>query len=96
MEPPPVALERDRATKDAVVIAATLAALAGPAKSRQSLLVRPEVVTIALRAHRTRQMVDQLVAGSRWPTAVRLIVAASQGFGLEDVKNLIGHTAPSC
>ncbi len=34
-------------------------------RSRRSLVL-PESVTVALRAHRTRQKMDQLVAGSRW------------------------------
>jgi integrase len=34
-------------------------------RSRRNLVL-PEVVTVALRAHRTRQKMDQLVAGSRW------------------------------
>jgi integrase len=34
-------------------------------RGRRSLVL-PEVVTVALRAHRTRQKTDRLVAGSRW------------------------------
>ena len=34
-------------------------------RSRRTLVL-PEVVTTALRAHRTRQKADRLVAGSRW------------------------------
>jgi integrase len=34
-------------------------------RSRRSLVL-PEAVTVALRAHRTRQRMDRLAAGSRW------------------------------
>lgn len=96
-------------------------------------VVLPEVVITALRAHRTRQLMDRLHAGSRWmdtghvftTTVGTPLDAASvtrsfqqlldrgglprcrfhdlrhaaatfllaQGFTLEDVKNLLGHSS---
>ncbi len=101
-------------------------------RSRRSLVL-PEVVVTALRAHRTRQRMERLVAGSRWvdgdwvfvssigtplhaATVTRAFQAAlakaglprsrfhdlrhatatfllAQGFTLEDVKNLLGHSS---
>ena len=107
--------------------------LLGPKTDRsRRLVVLPEAVRVALRAHRTRQKLDHLVAGSRWSdsghvfatmlgkphhaaTVTRAFEQAlaraelphtrfhdlrhsaatfllSQGFGLEDVKNLLGHS----
>jgi len=101
-------------------------------RSRRTVVL-PEVVITALRAHRTRQRMDRLLAGSRWmdtghvfATTVgtpldaasvtrsfqRLLDRAglprcrfhdlrhaaatfllAQGFTLEDVKNLLGHSS---
>ncbi|MGH2407135.1 MAG: tyrosine-type recombinase/integrase [Candidatus Limnocylindrales bacterium] len=101
-------------------------------RSRRTVML-PEVVTAGLRAHRTRQPMEQLVAGSRWvdsghvftstigtplhgSTVTRAFQAAltrselpqsrfhdlrhaaatfllAQGFTLEDVKNLLGHSS---
>jgi len=97
------------------------------------MVVLPEVVVTALRAHRTRQRMERLVAGSRWvdtghvfattvgtaldaATVTRSFQRAldraglprnrfhdlrhaaatfllAQGFTLEDVKNLLGHSS---
>lgn len=101
-------------------------------RSRRTVSV-PEVVVTALRAHRTRQLMERLVAGSRWadsghvftttigtpiePAAVTRAFHAvleraglprsrfhdlrhaaatfllAQGFTLEDVKRLLGHSS---
>jgi integrase len=101
-------------------------------RSRRTVVL-PEIAVAALRAHRTRQRMERLVAGSRWvdtghvfATSVgtaldaaavtrslqRLLVRAglpqsrfhdlrhaaatfllAQGFMLEDVKNLLGHSS---
>ena len=101
-------------------------------RSRRSVEL-PERAVSALRAHRTRQLMDRLVAGSRWvdgdwvfastigtplhaATVTRAFQAAlvraglprsrfhdlrhatatfllAQGFTLEDVKNLLGHSS---
>jgi integrase len=93
---------------------------------------QPGVVVRALKAHRTRQKLDRLVAGSRWSDSGHVFATMlgkphhaatisrafqdaldraalphtrfhnlrhsaatfllSQGFGLEDVKNLLGHS----
>jgi len=101
-------------------------------RSRRTLVL-PEIAVGALRAHRTRQRMERLVAGSRWQetgyvfttlrgspldaatvtrafqraleraglphsrfhdlrhTAATFLLA--QGFTLEDVKNLLGHSS---
>jgi integrase len=101
-------------------------------RSRRFVML-PDSVTAALRAHRTRQRMERLVAGSRWvdsghvfttlhgtpyhaATITRAFKAAltraglpacrfhdlrhaaatfllAQGFTLEDVKNLLGHSS---
>ncbi len=101
-------------------------------RSRRSVAL-PEVVVSALRAHRTRQRMERLVAGSRWQdtghvfaTTIGTPIEAArvtrsfalaleraglphirfhdlrhaaatfllaQGFTLEDVKNLLGHSS---
>jgi integrase len=101
-------------------------------RSRRTVVL-PEVAVAALRAHRTRQRMERLVAGSRWvdtghvfATSVgtpldaatvtrsyhRVLARAglphsrfhdlrhaaatyllAQGFTLEDVKNLLGHSS---
>ncbi len=101
-------------------------------RSRRSVAL-PEVVITALRAHRTRQRMDRLVAGSRWQDTGHLFATTigtpieaarvtrsfglaleraglphirfhdlrhaaatfllGQGFTLEDVKNLLGHSS---
>jgi len=101
-------------------------------RSRRSIVI-PEVVVAALRAHRTRQRMERLVAGSRWvdsdhvfATTIGTPIEAAavtrsfqcslaraglphsrfhdlrhaaatfllaQGFTLEDVKNLLGHSS---
>jgi len=101
-------------------------------RSRRSVSL-PEVVVSALRAHRTRQRMERLVAGSRWQdtehtfaTTIGTPIEAArvtrsfglaleraglprirfhdlrhaaatfllaQGFTLEDVKNLLGHSS---
>ncbi len=101
-------------------------------RSRRSVSL-PEVVDTALRAHRTRQRMERLVAGSRWQdtghvfaTTIGTPIEAArvtrsfalaleraglphvrfhdlrhaaatfllaQGFTLEDVKNLLGHSS---
>ncbi|MDQ3407142.1 MAG: site-specific integrase, partial [Chloroflexota bacterium] len=101
-------------------------------RSRRSIVI-PEVVVAALRAHRTRQRMERLVAGSRWmasdhvfattigtPIEAAAVTRAfrkalaraglphsrfhdlrhaaanfllAQGFTLEDVKNLLGHSS---
>jgi integrase len=101
-------------------------------RSRRTVML-PEVVVTALQAHRTRQRVERLVAGSRWvdsghvfttsigtPLEAAVVTRAfqralaraglprsrfhdlrhaaatfalSQGFTLEDVKNLLGHSS---
>jgi integrase len=101
-------------------------------RSRRTIWL-PEVVLTALRAHRTRQKMERLVAGSRWvdsghvfatsrgtpldaATVTRTFQRAlaqaglphrrfhdlrhsaatfllAQGFTLEDVKNLLGHSS---
>ena len=101
-------------------------------RSRRSVSL-PEVVVTALRAHRTRQRMERLVAGSRWQdtghvfaTTIGTPIEAArvtrsfalaleraglahirfhdlrhaaatfllaQGFTLEDVKNLLGHSS---
>ena len=101
-------------------------------RSRRTLVL-PEVAVTALRAHRTRQRMERLVAGSRWhdtghvfTTTVGTPIEAArvtrafhaaliradlppsrfhdlrhaaatyllaQGFTLEDVKNLLGHSS---
>ena len=111
----------------------TLTLLEPKTDRSRRLVVLPEAVRVALRAHRTRQKMDRLVAGSRWsrqrsrlrddarqaaprrdhhagPSRHALDRAElphtrfhdlrhsaatfllSQGFGLEDVKNLLGHS----
>jgi integrase len=100
-------------------------------RSRRTLVL-PEIAVTGLRAHRTRQRMERLVAGSRWQetgyvftttrgspldaaTVTRAFQAAlqraglphcrfhdmrhtaatfllAQGFTLEDVKNLLGHS----
>ena len=45
---------------------------------------------IALRAHRTRQRMDQLVAGSLWVDSGHVLLA--HGMTLGDVKNQLGHS----
>jgi integrase len=45
---------------------------------------------IALRAHRTRQRMDHLVAGSLWVDSGHVLLA--QGMTLGDVKNQLGHS----
>ncbi len=97
------------------------------------IVVLPEVVVAALRAHRTRQRMERLVAGSHWvdsghvfattigtPIEAAAVTRAfqralaraglphsrfhdlrhaaatfllAQGFTLEDVKNLLGHSS---
>ena len=101
-------------------------------RSRRTVVL-PEIAVTALRAHRTRQRMDRLVAGSRWhdtghvfTTTVGTPIEAArvtrafhaalaraglprsrfhdlrhaaatyllaQGFTLEDVKNLLGHSS---
>ena len=101
-------------------------------RSRRTLVL-PEIALTALRAHRTRQRMERLVAGSRWQETAyvfttslgsaldaatvtrafqRALVRAglphsrfhdlrhtaatfllAQGFTLEDVKNLLGHSS---
>lgn len=101
-------------------------------RSRRTVIL-PDVVVTALRAHRTRQRMERLVAGSRWadsghvfattigtPIEAAAVTRAfhralaradlphnrfhdlrhaaatfllAQGFGLEDVKNLLGHSS---
>ena len=101
-------------------------------RSRRTVML-PEVVVGALQAHRTRQKMERLVAGSRWvdsghvftttigtPLEAAVVTRAfqralaraglpksrfhdlrhaaatfalSQGFTLEDVKNLLGHSS---
>lgn len=101
-------------------------------RSRRSVGL-PEIVVTALRAHRTRQRMERLVAGSRWvdtghvfATSIGTPIEAAavsrafqvalvraglphtrfhdlrhaaatfllaQGFTLEDVKNLLGHSS---
>jgi integrase len=101
-------------------------------RSRRTIAL-PEVVVVALRAHRTRQLMERLVAGSRWvetghvfattigtPIEAAAVTRAfaralaraglpksrfhdlrhaaatfalSQGYGLEDVKQLLGHSS---
>lgn len=101
-------------------------------RSRRTVVL-PEVAVTALRAHRTRQRMERLVAGSRWvdtghvfATSVGTALDAAtvtrsfqraldraglphsrfhdlrhaaatfllaQGFTLEDVKNLLGHSS---
>ena len=101
-------------------------------RSRRNLIL-PDVALAALRAHRTRQRMERLVAGSRWKDSGHVfsttigtpIEAAAvtrgfqralaraglphsrfhdlrhaaatfllaQGFTLEDVKNLLGHSS---
>ena len=113
-------------------VAGTLTLLEPKTDRSRRLVVLPEAVRVALRAHRTRQKMDRLVAGSRWidsghvfatmlgkphhaATISRAFEQAlaraelphtrfhdlrhsaatfllSQGFGLEDVKNLLGHS----
>jgi integrase len=106
-----------------------------PPKTERSrrVVMLPEVVVAALLAHRTRQKMERLVAGSRWvdtghvftttigtPLEAAVVTRAfqraltraglprsrfhdlrhaaatfalSQGFTLEDVKNLLGHSS---
>ena len=101
-------------------------------RSRRSVS-RPDVVVTALRAHRTRQRMERLVAGSRWQDTGHVFATTigtpleaarvtrsfalaleraglphirfhdlrhaaatfllAQGFTLEDVKNLLGHSS---
>ncbi len=101
-------------------------------RSRRTIVL-PEVVVVALRAHRTGQKMEHLVAGSRWvdtghvfatnigtPIEAAAVTRAyqralaraglphgrfhdlrhaaatfllAQGFTLEDVKNLLGHSS---
>jgi integrase len=101
-------------------------------RSRRTVML-PEVVVAALSAHRTRQKMERLVAGSRWvdsghvftttigtPLEAAVVTRAfqralaraglprsrfhdlrhaaatfalAQGFTLEDVKNLLGHSS---
>ena len=101
-------------------------------RSRRTVVL-PDVVIAALRAHRTRQRMERLVAGSRWkdsghvfattigtPLEAAVVTRAFQqslgraglprsrfhdlrhsaatfllaeGFTLEDVKNLLGHSS---
>jgi len=100
-------------------------------RSRRSLVL-PDAVVSALRAHRTRQLMDRLLAGSRWVESGHVFASTTgtpyhaatvsrcfqdaldraglprvrfhdlrhsaatfllaQGFTLEDVKNLLGHS----
>ncbi len=102
------------------------------ARSRRTVVI-PEFVVSALRAHRTRQRMDRLVAGSRWTDSGHVFTTTvgtpldgasvshafgraleraglphsrfhdlrhaaatfllAQGFTLEDVKNLLGHSS---
>jgi integrase len=101
-------------------------------RSRRTVML-PDVVVAALQAHRTRQRMERLVAGSRWvhsghvfattigtPLEAAVVTRAfqraleraglpksrfhdlrhaaatfalAQGFTLEDVKNLLGHSS---
>jgi len=101
-------------------------------RSRRTVIL-PEVVITALSAHRTRQRMERLVAGSRWVDSGHVFVTTigtpieaaavtrafhralaraalphsrfhdlrhaaatfllAQGFTLEDVKNLLGHSS---
>jgi integrase len=110
----------------------TLTLLEQKTDRSRRLVILPEAVRVELRAHRTRQKMDRLVAGSRWvdsghvfatmlgrPHHAATISRAfdqalaraelphtrfhdlrhsaatfllSQGFGLEDVKNLLGQS----
>jgi integrase len=110
----------------------TLTLLEPKTDRSRRLVVLPAPVCVALRAHRTRQKMDRVVAGSHWvdsghvfatmlgkPHHAATISRAfdqalaraelphtrfhdlrhsaatfllSQGFGLEDVKNLLGHS----
>jgi integrase len=101
-------------------------------RSRRTVIL-PEVVMAALQAHRTRQKMERLVAGSRWVDSGHVFTttigtpieagavtrafhaaldraglprsrfhdlrhaaatfALAQGYTLEDVKNLLGHSS---
>ena len=113
-------------------VAGTLTLLEPKTDRSRRLVVLPEAVRAALQAHRTRQKMDRLVAGSRWTDSGHVFATMlgrphhaatisrafehalaraelphtrfhdlrhsaatfllSQGFGLEDVKNLLGHS----
>jgi integrase len=113
-------------------VAGALTLLEPKTDRSRGLVVLPEAVCSALRAHRTRQKLDRLVAGSRWSDSGHVFATmlgkphhaatvtrafqdaldraglphtrfhdlrhsaatflSSQGFGLEDVKNLLGHS----
>lgn len=114
-------------------VGGTLTLLEPKTDRSRRLVVLPRVVRVELRAHRTRQKEDRLLAGSRWtdsghvfatmlgrPHHAATITRAfqdaldraklpdvrfhdlrhsaatfllSQGFTLEDVKNLLGHSS---